>query len=162
MILIKHFPGQTSRKHINPRILLRLHPLNGHRSEIRSDNDFRPEISVPSDNQSSDGISEIGDLEEIYRNTADHPRLHENIIENRRSSMLSLPRLRRLELKLFGYAYIGHRRQPGWKGPLPFYAFKCGVHGLVEDYPHGYNKRLDCPLCIREDELIRVFDEREG
>ncbi|MBC8223770.1 hypothetical protein H8E65_04215 [Candidatus Bathyarchaeota archaeon] len=116
---------------------------------------------MPRDNQSSGEISEIGDLEDIDGNTADHPRFHESVIDNRRGSELSLPLFRRLQLKLFGYTYIGHRRQPGWKGPLPFYAFKCGVHGLVEDYPHGYNKRLDCPLCIREDELIRIFDERE-
>jgi len=156
--LIKHFSAQMHRKRVNPRYLLLLSPLNSHRSKIRSDHDFRPEISVPSDSQSP---GEISDIEDIYGNTAGHPRLHESVIDNRRSSELSLPLLRRLQLKLFGYAYIGHRRQPGWKGPLPFYAFKCRVHGLVEDYPHGYNKRLDCPLCIREDELIRIFDERK-
>lgn len=149
------------RKHVNPRPLLLLSPLNSHRNKIRPSIDFRPEISVPSDSQSSGETSEIGDIEDIYGNTADHPRLHESVIDYRRSSEEGLPILRRLQLKLFGYAYIGHRRQPGWKGSLPFYAVKCGVHGLVEDYPHGYNKRLDCPLCIREAELIRIFDERK-
>ena len=157
----KHFPAQISRKHVNLRYLLLLSPLNSHRNAIRSNHDFRPEISVPSDSQSSGEISEIGDLDDIYGDTADHPSPHESVIDNKRGSELSLPLLRRLQLKLLGYAYIGHRRLPGWKGPLPFYAFKCGVHGLVEDYPHGYNKRLDCPLCLREDELIRVFDEGE-
>lgn len=161
-MLIKHFPAQISRKPLNPRILLLLHPLDGHRNEIRSDHDFRLEISVPSGSQPPGEISEIGDLEDIYGNTPDNPRLHERVIDNRSSSDSTLPLMRRLQLKLIGYAYIGHRRQPSWKGHLPFYAFKCGVHGLVEDYPHGYNKRLDCPLCLREDELIKVFDEREG
>ena len=110
----------------------------------------------------SDGINEISDLEDINRNSGNNPRVNENVIDNNLAAELSLPLLRRIQLKLFGYTYIGHRRQPGWKGPLPFYAFNCGVHGLVEDYPHGYNKRLDCPSCLRENELIRVFDEGEG
>ena len=58
---VKHFPAQISRKHVYPRYLLLLSPLNSHRSKIRSDHDFRPEISVPSDSQSSGEISEIGD-----------------------------------------------------------------------------------------------------
>ena len=53
----------------------------------------------------------------------------------------------RLELFLTGSAYVGHRTRPGWKGSLPFYVFRCPKHGLVEDYPHGYNGRLDCPMC---------------
>ena len=58
--------------------------------------------------------------------------------------------LQRLELFLTGRAYVGHRRRTGWKGPLPFFAFKCPVHGIVEDYPHSWDKRLDCPRCKRE------------
>jgi len=58
--------------------------------------------------------------------------------------------LQRLELFLTGRAYVGHRRLTGWKGSLPFFAFKCPKHGIVEDYPHGYNSRLDCPRCKRE------------
>lgn len=143
----------------NPVILLLLLPLYSHRNEIRLRTNVRPEFNVTNDSQFS---GEIGDPEDRDGNTADHPRLKESIIDKRDSSETILPPLRRLQLKLLGYAYIGHRRQPDWKGPLPFYVFKCGVHGLVEDYPHGYNKRLDCPLCLREDELIRVFDEREG
>jgi len=55
--------------------------------------------------------------------------------------------LQRLELFLAGRAYVGHRRRPGWMGPLPFFAFRCPIHGIVEGYPHGYNDRLDCPFC---------------
>jgi len=143
---------------ISPR-LLPLPPFFSHKNEIRLCDNIRPEFNVPSDSQFS---GEIGDLNDLYGNTADHPRFKESIIDNGSSFEPTLPPLRRLQLRLLGYAYIGHRLQTGWKGPLPFYAFRCGVHGLVEDYPHGYNKRLDCPLCLREDELIRVFDEREG
>jgi len=33
------------------------------------------------------------------------------------------------------------------RGYLPFYAFVCPEHGLVEDYPSGYTGRLKCPKC---------------
>jgi len=56
----------------------------------------------------------------------------------------------RLELFLTGRAFIGYRKLPGWKAPNPFYIFRCHKHGLVEDYPHGYNDRLDCPECFKE------------
>ena len=45
------------------------------------------------------------------------------------------------------YRYVGHRQMPGWKGALPFYEFRCKVHGLVESYPAGYGQVLRCPLC---------------
>lgn len=48
--------------------------------------------------------------------------------------------------------YLGHRTRTGWRSSLPFYAFKCPIHGIVEDYPHGYNNRLDCPKCRQEHE----------
>lgn len=65
--------------------------------------------------------------------------------------------MQRLKLRLLGQAYIDHRTLPGWKGPLPFYAFTCPRHGVVEDYPHGYEQRLECPMCRREEELLRKF-----
>ena len=55
---------------------------------------------------------------------------------------------KRLVLWLCGHIYIGSRSMPGWSGPLPFYAFRCPVHGLVVDYPRGFNDRLRCPLCF--------------
>jgi len=55
--------------------------------------------------------------------------------------------VQRLKLYLFGHVYVEHRQQPGWKGPLPYYIFKCPEHGLVVDYPSGYNRILRCPLC---------------
>lgn len=56
----------------------------------------------------------------------------------------------RIIMTLQGYVYVGHRMRDGWRGPLPFYKFKCPVHGEVEDYPHGYAQRLECPLCKTE------------
>ncbi|GAG10014.1 unnamed protein product [marine sediment metagenome] len=56
----------------------------------------------------------------------------------------------RFKLWASGQVYVGHRTRPGWSGSLPFYAFQCPVHGIVENYPHGYSRRLDCPLCQEE------------
>ena len=61
--------------------------------------------------------------------------------------MVELTLVQKIILKLFGIVFTENRMKPGWRGPLPFYAFKCPVHGLVENYPHGYNERLKCPLC---------------
>ena len=47
--------------------------------------------------------------------------------------------------------YIGHRIKPGWKGSLPFYRFQCPKHGLVENYPMGYEEILHCPECDKEE-----------
>ena len=55
--------------------------------------------------------------------------------------------LQRLEIRLTGRAFVGYRARDGWRQPLQFYAFRCPVHGYVEDYPHGYAGRLECPLC---------------
>ncbi len=64
---------------------------------------------------------------------------------------LGAPRLslrQRLELRLTGKTYVGHDARPGWTGAMPFYAFECPKHGLVTNYPMGYEKRLECPKCI--------------
>ena len=50
------------------------------------------------------------------------------------------------------YRYVGHRQLEGWKGALPFYEFKCLVHGLVENYPHGFAEILRCPECDKENQ----------
>ena len=61
--------------------------------------------------------------------------------------------LQRLKLQLNGYLYVGDRLKEGWKEPLPHYAFKCPIHGIVIDYPHGYEQRLECPKCREEEKL---------
>ena len=72
---------------------------------------------------------------------------------------VTVTHLQRIEIKLLGKAFMGYRARDGWRQPLPFYAFRCPVHGYVEDYPHGYAERLDCPLCSREElASIRVAD----
>ena len=53
----------------------------------------------------------------------------------------------RLRLRLGLRVYVGHRRLPGWRAPLPFYAFTCPKHGVVESYPQGYRETLRCPRC---------------
>ena len=63
---------------------------------------------------------------------------------------IKLSLLQRLKLQLSGYVYVGDRQREGWKGPIPFYAFMCPIHGLVEDYPHYHSQRLECPECREE------------
>ena len=58
--------------------------------------------------------------------------------------------LERLRLRLGLSVYVGHRRRPGWRAPLPFYAFMCPRHGIVESYPQGHGKILRCPRCLEE------------
>ena len=58
--------------------------------------------------------------------------------------------INRLKLELRGYVYLEDRIEPDWKGSLPFYIFKCPVHGYVESYPHGFEKKLVCPRCLEE------------
>jgi len=50
-------------------------------------------------------------------------------------------------MKIAGHVYLGHQARPGWRGGLPFYAFRCPEHGVVVDYPHGFEGRLSCPRC---------------
>ena len=55
--------------------------------------------------------------------------------------------INKIQLKIFGIVSTKKRTKPGWKGELMYYAFICPIHGLVEDYPHGFEQRLKCPLC---------------
>jgi len=61
--------------------------------------------------------------------------------------MVELTFVQKIVLKFIGRVFIGYRCLSGWRGSLPFYAFKCPEHGLVEDYPSGYTGRLECPKC---------------
>jgi|GEM_PF-2287953 len=55
--------------------------------------------------------------------------------------------INRLKLKINGYVLMGNKKRAYWVEPIPFYLFYCPEHGLVEDYLHGYTKRLECPIC---------------
>ncbi len=69
---------------------------------------------------------------------------------NDRGASVDLSLFERIAMRLFGSVYIGHRKRPGWRGQLPMYAFRCPRHGVVVNYPQGYDERLECPLCLRE------------
>lgn len=58
--------------------------------------------------------------------------------------------LDRLKIQLQGQVYAGTEKKRGWKEPLPFYMFKCPIHGYVKNYATGYGETLICPLCIKE------------
>jgi len=47
---------------------------------------------------------------------------------------------------IYDIKYIGDKTKEGWSGYLPFYSFTCPVCiESHEDYPHGYDDRLNCP-----------------
>jgi hypothetical protein len=55
--------------------------------------------------------------------------------------------VQRIKLLIMGAVATSRRSRPGWSGSLQFYAFRCPVHGLVENYPQGYERVLRCPYC---------------
>ncbi len=55
--------------------------------------------------------------------------------------------VQRIKLLIMGAVPTSRRSRPGWSGSLQFYAFRCPVHGLVENYPQGYEGVLRCPYC---------------
>ena len=67
--------------------------------------------------------------------------------------------INRLKLQLQGHLNRGLKEHPETKTPLKYYAFKCDVHGIVEDYPHGHSKYLECPIC-REKRLKEFLESR--
>ena len=68
-------------------------------------------------------------------------------IDNPREKDLTT--FQRLRIQINGYVPIGNYTRPGWKGDLTFYAFRCKLHGLVCNYPHGEDN-LGCPKCLEE------------
>jgi hypothetical protein len=43
--------------------------------------------------------------------------------------------------------FLGFLTMPEWKGELPYNRFKCTIHGIVDNYPQGYDEALLCPYC---------------
>ncbi len=66
---------------------------------------------------------------------------------DRWGNTVSLSLLQRLRLRVLGRVPIGTRMKEGWKNPIMHYVFKCKLHGLQVDYPHGYREELRCPHC---------------
>jgi hypothetical protein len=58
--------------------------------------------------------------------------------------------LEKLKIQLNGHLYVGDEEREGWKRSAPFYLFKCPKHGYVKNYIKGFDKRLDCPECLKE------------
>jgi len=106
-----------------------------------------------------DDVTRLDDIEDIDLEVTDSaaPSLGRYNVLNKENTGPTLPLLRRVQLRLYGHAYLGKRIIPGCSEGLPFYAFMCPIHGLVEDYPHGYDRRLDCPRCLSAEETLRAF-----
>lgn len=62
---------------------------------------------------------------------------------------IKLSLAQRIRLEILGVTPTERRKRPGWRGELQFYAFKCPIHGVVEDYPHGYQQTLRCGKCSK-------------
>lgn len=61
--------------------------------------------------------------------------------------------LERLLNHYAGATLIGFIKNPGWKGELPYYRFKCERHGIVENHVQGFSDELRCPRCQEENTL---------
>jgi len=68
-------------------------------------------------------------------------------VEKLHKTRVRLGLLQKIRLIVTGAVPTSRRSRPGWGGSLQFYAFKCPVHGLVENYPQGYDRVLRCPHC---------------
>jgi len=68
-------------------------------------------------------------------------------VEESIRTSVNLSLIQRIWLLVTGAAPTSRRSRPGWSGSLQFYAFRCPVHGLVENYPQGYERVLKCPYC---------------
>ena len=62
---------------------------------------------------------------------------------------IKLPFWVRFYLAVRGYYPVLTVKTDNW-GPIEFHILKCPEHGLVVSYPHGYERRLECPLCMSE------------
>ena len=70
--------------------------------------------------------------------------------------------LDKLKLQLNGFARIGEHKEEGWQNSLPYFVFKCPIHGLVKNYTYGYSDRLECPLCQQEAQQETVLQVTQG
>ncbi|NIN65455.1 MAG: hypothetical protein GTO63_12315 [Anaerolineae bacterium] len=60
---------------------------------------------------------------------------------------VELSLLQKIRLLVNGAVPTSQKSRHGWSGSIQFYAFKCPVHGLVENYPQGYENAVRCPYC---------------
>jgi len=70
-------------------------------------------------------------------------------VEKPHKTHVRLSLLQKIRLLVTGAVPTSRRSRPGWSGNLQFYAFKCPVHGLVENYPQAYERVLRCPYCYK-------------
>lgn len=64
--------------------------------------------------------------------------------------MMELSLGQKIILRIRGYVGIGSRKKEGWSEAIPHYAFKCPDHGIVVDYPRGFDEQLSCPVCVED------------
>ena len=69
--------------------------------------------------------------------------------------------IERLKIQLMGHIYAGNEKREGWKASVPFYIFKCPLHGYVKNYAQGFNRKLICPECLKEEQNRSVSIDSE-
>ncbi len=62
-----------------------------------------------------------------------------------------LTAVQKIKLKLQGHVKVGEFKKESWNDSLPHYVFRCPTHGLVSDYPHGFDDKLMCPICTKNE-----------
>jgi len=71
---------------------------------------------------------------------------------------IELTSLQMFAMKIKGFIYVSHRTSPDWNGSVPFYAFDCPVHGIVENHPQVNKSHLECPKCGHKVKVKRGGD----
>ena len=57
----------------------------------------------------------------------------------------------KIQLKLFGYVFVGYEKREGWSKAKKIYACNCPIHGLYSGPPHGWQEaNPQCPKCIKD------------
>ena len=73
---------------------------------------------------------------------------------------VKLSSLQKIKLGLLGKVLLDYKKNPFGNKKVFFYAFKCAVHGLQMDYPHGYAGTLTCPECIKQQATKLIFSKK--
>jgi hypothetical protein len=68
-------------------------------------------------------------------------------VEKPHKTLVRLSLLQKIRLLVTGAVPTSRKTRRGWSGSIQFYAFMCPMHGLVENYPQGYERVLRCPYC---------------
>jgi hypothetical protein len=67
----------------------------------------------------------------------------------------------RVHLGARGYVFLQMVRFEGRRREVPLYLFRCAAHGYEVNYPAGYESKLICLECLREESRKRLQQAEE-